>query len=207
MSKLLHIISSPRKTRSHSLEISLEFIKSYKKSHPEDDVEILDLWNFDLPDFDEKTINAKYKIIHGIEHDETEAAFWKGIKNIFDAFNSADKYLFSVPMWNFSIPYKLKHFIDLIVQPTLSFKFTEKGYEGLVKNKPATIIYASGGDFSEQPAKELDFQKKYLEHMLNFIGFEDIRAISVAPTMASKESLEKLKKEAAIKAENLAKNF
>ena len=44
---------------------------------------------------------------------------WNKIVELFGRFNSADKYVFSVPMWNFGIPYILKHYIDLITQPAL----------------------------------------------------------------------------------------
>ena len=59
---------------------------------------------------------------------------------IAEHFKSADKYVFSLPMWNFGIPYKLKHFIDVLVQPGLTFSFSpETGYKGLVTGKPAVV--------------------------------------------------------------------
>ena len=61
-------------------------------------------------------------------------------------FKSADKYLVSLPMWNFSIPYKLKQYIDLLVHRGLTFSFTpEGGYKGLVTGKPLVAVYARGG--------------------------------------------------------------
>ena len=55
---------------------------------------------------------------------------------MIERFKGADKYLFSLPMWNFGIPYKLKHYIDVLVQPTYTFSFSPKeGYKGLVTRK------------------------------------------------------------------------
>jgi FMN-dependent NADH-azoreductase len=60
-------------------------------------------------------------------------------------FSLANRALISTPMCNFSIPCKLKHWIDLIVQPGLSFRSDPvQGYRGLVKERPTTVILASG---------------------------------------------------------------
>lgn len=42
---------------------------------------------------------------------------------ITNRFTSADDYLFTVPMWNGGIPYRLKLYIDIITQPGLLFGF------------------------------------------------------------------------------------
>jgi FMN-dependent NADH-azoreductase len=110
-----------------------------------------------------------------------------------DHFKSADKYLISLPMWNFSIPYKLKHYIDLIVHRGLTFSFTPgKGYKGLVTGKPLAAVYARGGAYSPgSGAESWDQQSKYLKHIFGFIGFTDIREIFVEPTEESSTSKDK----------------
>ena len=60
----------------------------------------------------------------------------------------ADRVLISTPMWNFSIPYKLKQWIDLISQPGLTFRFDPAiGYIPLLKDRPTLVILACGSDF------------------------------------------------------------
>lgn len=55
-------------------------------------------------------------------------------------------------MWNFGIPYRLKQYIDILVQPGYTFSYSpEQGYTGLV-NKPAAVVYARGGDYSSKEA-------------------------------------------------------
>ena len=45
----------------------------------------------------------------------------------------------------FSIPYKLKHYIDIVTQPGLSWSYTpEEGIVALMGGKEATVVYASG---------------------------------------------------------------
>ena len=109
---------------------------------------------------------------------------------IADHFKSADKYLVSLPMWNFSIPYRLKHYIDLLVHRGLTFSFTpEEGYKGLVTGKPLVAVYARGGAYSPgSGAESWDQQSTYLRHIFGFIGFTDIREIFVEPTEATPAS-------------------
>jgi len=114
MAKLLYLESSPRKDRSASIQVARELLTAYQAAHPADTVETLDLWALDLPAFDGDTINAKYAVLHGLKHTEAQAQAWGRVVEVFRRFNAAEKYVFSVPMWNFGIPYRLKHFIDVI---------------------------------------------------------------------------------------------
>jgi FMN-dependent NADH-azoreductase len=124
MAKLLYIEASPRKDRSSSIRVARAFVDEYRRTHPEDMVDMLDLWGVDLPVFDGETVNTKYAILHGDEKTPEQVAAWRPVEEAIERFTSADKYLFSLPMWNFGIPYKLKHFIDVLIQPTYTFSFT-----------------------------------------------------------------------------------
>lgn len=187
MAKLLYIESSPRKDRSASIAISKTFIKEYEKSHSGDSIEILDLWANELAPFDGEVINAKYAILHGESPAEAQAKAWRPVEILIDHFKSADKYLISLPMWNFSIPYKLKHYIDLLLQPGYTFSFSpDEGYKGLVTGRPVTVVYARGGAYQTgSETEEFDFQKKYMELVLGFIGFTDIKSIVAEPMLMS----------------------
>lgn len=209
MSKLLYIESSPRKDRSSSIKITKAFLDAYQKAHPQDEVDKLDLWTAKLPPFDGDTINAKYRILHGQEHTSQEAAAWNEVVAVFDRFRLADKYVFSIPMWNFGIPYKLKHYIDVITQPGLSFSYSpQEGYKGLVTGKPAAVIYARGGEYSSNDTvASMDFQKPYVEMWLGFIGFTDIRPILIEPTLTAPEAVEQTEASAINRVVELAKTF
>ena len=197
MAKLLYVESSPRKERSYSIAVAREFLKSYEGAHPHDNIETLDLWSLELPEFSGDAINAKYKIMHGEPHTAGEAEAWNKVVDVFERFKSADKYLFSIPMWNFGIPYKLKHFIDIINQPGLSFSYSpDSGYKGLLSGRTAAVIYSRGGEYSSGPALSMDFQKRYFEHLLGFIGITNVKSIVIEPTLGGPELAEKAKKEA-----------
>jgi FMN-dependent NADH-azoreductase len=112
-------------------------------------------------------------------------------------------------MWNFGIPYKLKHYLDVIVQPGYTFSFSpEEGYKGLMTGKPIATIYARGGAYgSGTGAESYDLQKGYLEHILGFIGFSDFQTILVEPTLVSSEDKEKTMATAKEEAKRVAAGF
>ncbi len=185
MSKLLHIQCSPRGDRSASIAVARHFIAAYQAAHDRDTVETLDLWTAALPEFDGETNAAKYAVLYGQSHSVEEAAAWSAVVALADHFKSADKILLSLPMWNFSVPYKLKHYIDVLIQPGLTFSFTPaEGYKGLVTGKPLVAICARGGAYGPGTgAESYDQQSPYIKHVFGFIGFTDIRTLLVEPTL------------------------
>ncbi len=158
----------------------------------------------------EPAARAKYTILHGKEHSTGELAIWKAVEDIITGFTAADKYVMAVPMWNFGIPYRLKQYIDLIVQPGYTFSFTpEEGYKGLVTGKPVLVAYARGGEYAEGSASAAyDLQKPYMEAVLAFIGFTDVRSIVIEPTLAGGPDTASAKGNAAIsEAREMATDF
>jgi FMN-dependent NADH-azoreductase len=194
MPKILHIIASPRGDRSASLTVARTFLAAYAGKNPGDQIETLDLWKTKLPEFDGDTIDGKYAILHGDKFTPAQEEAWKAVVAVAEKFKSADKYVISLPMWNFGIPYKLKHFIDVLVQPGLAFSFSpDTGYKGLVTGKPLVAIYARGGAYGPGSGAEgYDAQSTYLKQVLGFIGFTDVKEILVEETGSKKDqALEK----------------
>jgi FMN-dependent NADH-azoreductase len=187
MPKLLYIEASPRKTRSKSIEVAQLFLSEVQKKYPALEVDKLDLWTADLPAFDGDTLESKYAIINGQSFTAEQAKAWSRVEAITNRFKDTDWYLFSLPMWNFGIPYVLKHFIDVIVQPGLTFSFTpEEGYKGLVTGKKAAAVYARGGAYGPGTGAEgNDLQSKTLGGVLGFIGITDQTNIFVEPTIGA----------------------
>ena len=141
-------------------------------THRSDIVEALNLWQSELPEFNGATLEAKYAVAHGLPHSPEQVHAWKGVARIADHFKSADKYLVSLPMWNFGIPYKLKHYIDLLVQPGLTFGFTQDGtrYKGLITGKPMVIIYARGGAYGPGSGAEAADHQSHLSQSRSLVS-------------------------------------
>jgi FMN-dependent NADH-azoreductase len=210
MAKLLYIEASPRKERSASISVARYFVEAYRNAHSDDRVEVLDLWKKELPPFDGDIINAKYRILHGEPHTTAEKEAWRAVEDIITHFKGFDKYLFSLPMWNFGIPYILKHYIDILIQPGYTFGYSpDSGYTGLVTGKPAALVCARGGSYPPgTPGEAFDMQKRYLETILGFIGFTELRSIIVEPTlMLGPEEYAKMIDEKKAEARALAAQF
>ena len=145
MSKLLHILASPR-VESYSTRVAKAFLDAYRRARRDDQIETLDLFQADIPPFYAPQAKAKYAVMGGqTPRDEAEAA-WKPIVNAINHFKGFDKYVLSSPMWNFGVPYRLKQYVNVIVQPSLTVAFSpEKGYTGLVTGRPLLLILARGG--------------------------------------------------------------
>ena len=173
--KLNFIECSPRGARSHSSKIANEYLEQAKKNVSDLEIRHINLWDEDLPEFNGEMLNAKYSVISGENPSGAQESAWSSVKGIFDTFNDADHYLFSVPMWNFNIPYKLKHYIDIVTQPGMSWSYNpDDGYKGLMTDKTATVIYATGDGYSEGTGFEsYDLQKPYVNLWLTFIGFKN----------------------------------
>ena len=191
MKKVLYIESSPRKDRSHSINVANKYMEKMKASENLD-IKKINLWDYDLPEFDGDMLNAKYAAIAGTDASAEENNAWAKVIDIFNEFQDADHYIFSVPMWNFNIPYKLKHYIDIVTQPGLSWSYTpEDGYSGLMTGKEATVIYASGDGYGEGTGFEsFDLQKPYITLWLTFIGFAKIDNIIADRTLFEPEESE-----------------
>src|SRR5581483_12149622 len=95
------------------------------------------------------------------------------------AVQDADILVIGAPMYNFSIPSALKAWIDHVVRRGVTFSYSDKGPEGLVKGKKVYVAISSGGVFSEGMLKTMDFVEPYLRTVLGFIGLTDIRFFRV----------------------------
>ncbi|MEX3937332.1 FMN-dependent NADH-azoreductase [Paraburkholderia phymatum] len=187
---LLHIEASPRKRRSASLDVARAYLEAYRDAHPDHRIDVLDLWAIGLPEFDGDALDAKYADLSGTRLSATQQQAWAGIRKLAQRLHDADTLLFSVPLWNFSIPYKLKHFIDVVSQRNILFSFDERGLKGLLKGKRAAVIYARGLDYSidsSTPAHSFDFQRPFMEVWLRSVGVIDVESIVVEKTLLGPE--------------------
>ncbi len=189
MSRLLHISASPRGARSESLALAATFLDTYREANPFDEVGTYDLWDGTLPDF-AAGATAKMSVFAGEQPVGPPAETWARAVATFQRFDSYDRYLFSVPMWNAGIPYVLKQFIDVISQPGMVFGFDPvDGYTGLLHGKKAALLLTSAvyGP-GRPPSFGSDFQGPYLRDWLNWAGVSDIEEVSFRPNLATADA-------------------
>lgn len=202
MSNLLYIQASPRGKRSKSITVADAFIEAYKVQNPDMEMVRVNLFEQELPTFDGLKVQAKYTILHGLEHSKEEKDAWKSVEKVIEQFKLADKYVIALPMWNFNVPYRFKQYIDLLVQPGYTFSYSnESGYQGLITGKRLMVIYSRGGEYAEGSDTEaFDMQKKYIELIFGFMGFTNIDSIIIEPTIQAGPQTAKAKTEQAIEA-------
>jgi FMN-dependent NADH-azoreductase len=187
---ILYIEASPRKVRSASIEIAHAALAAWQTTDANLTIDTLDLWATQLPEFDGPVLEAKYAGIAGVRLTEEQAAAWSHIRGLAARFFAADALVLSVPLWNFSIPYKLKHLIDVVSQKDVLFTFDERGFGGLLKGRKALLICARGLDYGPTagtPAGTYDFQRPYLETWLRFVGITTLETVVVEKTLFGTE--------------------
>ena len=205
--RLLHISASPRGEASESRAIADTFLGAFLEHHPDVDVDTYDLWDGTLPAFGPDFAAAKMAVFAGETPTGAQGVAWRRVHEVFERFDAADRYLFSVPMWNAGIPYILKQLIDVISQPGLVFDFDPvTGYTGLLANKKAALIYTSAVYGRGRPASfGSDFQSPYLLDWLRWAGVDDVAEIEFRPTFTADSDTDRLAAHAA--ARDLGKIF
>ena len=185
MENLLYLQASPRRDRSKSIAVADAFVDACRTHQPQLGVTPLNVFEEDLPAFDGAALEAKYAILHGQGVQAAQSQAWGRIEAVIETFCQAGGYVLAVPMWNFGIPYRLKQYLDLLIQPGYTFDFDPaSGYSGRVMGKPACVVYARGGAYPPASAMAgLDLQRPYIEQVLRFIGFERIDSVIVEPTL------------------------
>jgi len=89
---------------------------------------------------------------------------------------AADDIVIATPIYNFSVPAALKAWIDLICRDKITFVYENDSPRGLLSNKRASVIVTSGGTLA---GKDIDFTTSYIQHILGFIGVDDVTIIDV----------------------------
>lgn len=82
---------------------------------------------------------------------------------------AADVIVIGAPMYNFGMPVQLKNWFDAIARSGVTFRYTETGPEGLLKNKKVYVATARGGVYPV----EADPQVPHIRMLLNFLGLTD----------------------------------
>jgi FMN-dependent NADH-azoreductase len=186
--KLFHLRCSPR-AASESSAAAEAFVTRFHELRPSWDIDVMDIWRESLPEFDTDALEAKYARLSGRAFSDAQRNAFAVLERMAIRFALADRVLISTPMWNFGIPYKLKQWFDLIVQPGLTFRFDPaQGYLPLLKNRPTIVILASGSDYvTGMNRGRIDMASHYLREILRFIGISDVRFALIGPTAGPAE--------------------
>jgi FMN-dependent NADH-azoreductase len=173
--KLLHIDSSILGAGSVSRTLSSAIVAAQQAQHPGLDVSYRDLAAQPVGHLSGAHLAAGQG---AVPEDAALAADVADGAALLDAFLAADIVVVGAPMYNFSIPTQLKAWIDRLAVAGRTFRYTEKGVEGLAGGKTVIIASSRGGFYGEgTPIAFLDHQETYLKGVFSFFGVTDIRFI------------------------------
>jgi FMN-dependent NADH-azoreductase len=173
MPTLLAIEVSPRHEFSTSRKLTAHFIDRWKAEHPGSAVVVRDLMKTPPPFVDLAWIGGAYTPRE--QHSPEIAAAIRVSDDLVAELKAADHIVIGTPMFNFSIPAVLKAYIDQIVRVGVT---VSPNIVGLLTGKKATVILASGGDFSPgSPVEKYNQASGYLRQVLGWIGISDVEVI------------------------------
>ncbi|WP_026204977.1 FMN-dependent NADH-azoreductase [Actinomycetospora chiangmaiensis] len=184
--RLLDVRSSPRGPESSSRAVADALVAAAHEACPTLEVDTLDVWATDLPDFDASTIGTKYKLVSGDELSAEEDHAWAVIRNLVDRFRAADRIVVGAPMWNWSIPYRLKHLIDLVSQRGELFEFDGQEYSPALSVPRGAVLAVRGhsrdGTTMPIPGPPTDFHVDFVRFWLQIIGVREVDVLRVEHT-------------------------
>jgi FMN-dependent NADH-azoreductase len=169
---ILQIKSSARGAASHSSAIADRLVERLLAGHPDAKLTLRDLNATPHPILDEAALGALFT--PAAERTPAQAARVALDDALIAELKAADVVVVGVPMYNFAVPTQLKNWIDAITRVGTTFRYTEKGSEGLLKGKTLYAVLARGGKYRDTPA---DSQVPYLKTMFSFLGITDLRFV------------------------------
>ena len=161
--KLLHIDSSIQGEGSVSRELTREIVARWVAERPDTEVSYLDLAAQELPHLSQKSL---------VRADELEA-----VRNTqaLEQFLAADAIVIGAPVYNFTIPSQLKAWIDRVTVAGKTFRYTERGPQGLAGGKEVIVAVARGG--VRAPDASGEFGEPYLRFLFAFLGIDNVRFV------------------------------
>ncbi|MDL4841225.1 FMN-dependent NADH-azoreductase [Aquibacillus rhizosphaerae] len=211
MTKLLYITANPfNEERSYGMAVGKAFIDSYKEVHPKDEVTHIDLYSENIPHIDADVFQGwgKLQSGQGFEALSVEEKAKVGrLNELSEQFVEADKYVFVTPLWNLLFPPVMKTYLDSVAVAGKTFKHTEHGTIGLLTDKKALHIQASGGVYSHGPSADKEMGHRYLKVLMGFFGIPSFEGLFVEGHDEMPDKKEEIQADAIARAKDLAETF
>ncbi|TCN24972.1 FMN-dependent NADH-azoreductase [Mesobacillus foraminis] len=208
MSNVLFIKANSRPIeQAVSVKLYYSFLESYKASHPEDTITELDLFEENLPYYDNDKINGMFKLSRGMELTPSEKEATDLVNKYLDQFLAADKIVLAFPLWNFTVPAVLHTYLDYLAQAGKTFRYTAEGPVGLLTDKKVALLNARGGVYSEGPAQASEMAVNFVKTMLGFWGVQDAATVIIEGHNQFPDQSEKIIADGLEKAAAIAKEF
>jgi len=208
MAKVLFVKANNRPVeQSATVKLYESFLQSYKENHPGDEVSEVNVFEANLPYYDNDMINGGYKLANGFEATPEEVKAVELANSYLDQFLSADKVVFAFPLWNFTIPAQLLTYLFYLNQAGKTFKYTPEGPVGLVGDKKVALLHARGGVYSEGPMASWEMSLNYVTNILAFWGIKNTENVIVEGHNQFPDRAEEIIQDGIKRAADLAARF
>ncbi|NQP33116.1 FMN-dependent NADH-azoreductase [Streptococcus suis] len=188
--------------KSYALRALEEFQTRYASLHPEDRIEIVDVFEDQIPALDKPLLEAMTAAKKGEEIASEQAERLERYNAFTQQFLSADKIVVVNPLWNLNVPSQLVSWINTINVAGLTFKYGPEGSIGLVKDKKLLHIQSNGGVYAGQ-----DPAAQYIKSIFEFLGFEDIHQVFIEGQSADPSQAQAIFEEAMGNIDNILLDF
>lgn len=206
MTSILHLDASPRGERSRSRQLAHAFMNAWTAKYPKAETIYRDLRQTPIPHITEEWIEADFTPAAALTPEMKERLSFSD--ELVDEFLNADRCVFSVPMYNFSVPSNFKAYIDQIVRVERTFTFENGQGKGLVNNKKVMFITSRGIEYSAgSPYEGCDSQEPALRHIFQFMGVSDIQFVHASGLDMGTEAEQRSMGEAHAKLQELAMHW
>ena len=172
MKTLLQITSSIYADVGQSTGLAKRYVASWREAHPDGKVIVRDLAKDPVPHIDAARFGAFISKPEERTAEQQEVVDYSDA--LIDELRQADVVVLGLPMYNFAIPSTLKAYFDHIARAGITFRYTEKGAVGLLKNKEVVVFAARGGAYAGTP---LDTQTAYVVDFLAFLGMDTVEFV------------------------------
>lgn len=193
MNNVLVLKSSILEDNSQTNQLSDYFVSKLADKN----VVIRDLAANPLPHFDATAATA----LRSQPTSAEENALLALSDELVAEIKNADTLIINAPMYNFHIPTQLKSYFDFIARPRVTFQYSEKGPEGLLKGKKAVVLVAFGGFHQNQPT---DLVTSYMKAILGFVGITDVQFVYMEGIGFGPEAVEKAQAQAKAEIDKIA---
>ncbi len=168
--KLLRIDSSARVT-SVTRKLTSAFVAAWKRENPIGEVLERDLSAIPLPHITDDWA-ATYADPGNLTDSQRE--YLAVSDRLIAELTAADVIVICAPMYNLTISWELKAWIDQVVRMDKTITYGSSGPKGLLAGKKI-VVTSRGGAYSMDPAApNFDFQEAYLRRIFGFMGLADI---------------------------------
>ena len=188
--------------KSYALRALEEFETRFASLHPEDRIEIVDVFEDQIPTLDKPLLEAMTAAKKGEEIASEQAERLERYNAFTQQFLSADKIVVVNPLWNLNVPSQLVSWINTINVAGLTFKYGPEGSIGLIKDKKLLHIQSNGGVYAGQ-----DPAAQYIKSIFEFLGFKDIQQVFIEGQSADPRQAQAIFEEAMGKIDNILLDF